>query len=145
MMPLQGSTCKEVPNFEEVPVFTFGPEARNLLNHLRVAALGCRAAARADLFEACAVLSTSESVSQNAYAETLMKCLGQALEKTPITYRPGVEDISFDEAWLLQAAQSAGDGDWHSFEFLLRSRVPHRSRRNLASLIVSISEQFYLN
>ena len=55
---------------------------------------------------------------------------------------PSVEEISFDEAWLLRAVEAAGR-DRDSFEFLIRSRVPFVARRNLGSLLAGISEQFH--
>ena len=117
-------------------------EQKDLLNRLRLTALGCRAAARTDLFEACAVLSTSSQIAKNAHVETLMRCLSQALQKEPKLYRPSVEEISFDEAWLLRAVDAASAKDWDSFEFLIRSRVPRGARRNLGSLLTAISEKF---
>lgn len=115
---------------------------KELLNRFRIANLGCRAAARKDLFEACAVLSTSGQVAKNAYTETLMRCLSQALGKSPKLFGPNVEEISFDEAWLLRSVESAASKDWDSFEFLIGSRVPRSARRNLGSLLTGISEQF---
>lgn len=144
MVPLLVSSQIEQSPRGIVQLADFSPKSRQLLNHLRMTALECRAAARADLFEACAVLSISAPVARNAYAETLVKCLSQALDKTPVIFRPGVEEVSFDEAWLLRAAETAARKDWNSFEFLVRSRVPLSTRRNLASLILSISEQFSL-
>lgn len=116
---------------------------RNLLNHLRTVALACRAAARTDLFEACATLSTDRKVAKSAYAEVLMKCLSQALGATPIMFRPGVTEISFDEAWLLRLVETAQTGDEDSFSFLLRSRVPGHARRNVAGLINAVASQFH--
>jgi len=74
-----------------------------------------------------------------------MKCLSQALGKTPVMYRVDVEEVSFDETWLVRAGEAAASKDWNSFEFLIRSRVPIASRRNVGALLVSISEQFSLN
>lgn len=145
MMPLRICPESETSRSNAVYRNDLSANSRELLNHLRMIALSCRASARADLFEACAVLSSSKTVAKNAYAETLMKCLGQSLKQSPMLYRPGVEEVSFDEAWLIRAVEAAGREDWNSFEFLIRSRVPFAARRNLGSLIVSISEHFSLN
>ncbi len=118
------------------------PRARPLLNHLRVVALKCRVSARTDLFEACAMLSTDKSVARAAHAETLMKCLAQATGKRPVMFRPGAEEVSFDEAWLARMVLAAATGDTDSFEFLIRSRVPHWARRNLAFLIHAVAAEF---
>lgn len=142
MVPLPISPEIEISRLKAVHLNDLSSNSRELLNHLRMIALSCRASARADLFEACAVLSTSTTVAKNAYAETLMKCLAQSLKQSPLLYRPGVEEVSFDESWLIRAVEAAGREDWGSFEFLVRSRVPFAARRNLGSLIVSISEQF---
>ena len=111
------------------------PRVWPLLNHLRVVALTCRASARTDLFEACAMLSSDKTIARAAYSETLMKCLAQATGKRPVMYRPGAGEVSFDEAWLARLAVASAESDGDSFEFLLRSRVPAWARRNLAFLI----------
>lgn len=120
----------------------FQADTADLLDELRQVALKCRSAARTDLFEACAVLSHAPNVARSAYAEALMKSLAQALGASPVLHRPGVQEVSFDEAWLLRAVQAARRGDRGSFLFLLRSRVPHAARRNLGFLILSVSERF---
>lgn len=120
----------------------FDTGAAALLDVLRQIALTCRSAARTDLFEACAVLSNTPNVANTAYAETLMKSLAQALGTSPVLLRPGVPEVSFDEAWLLRAVEAARRDDQSSFLFLLRSRVPHAARRNLGYLILSVSERF---
>ncbi|MEO0692174.1 MAG: hypothetical protein AAFY90_04765 [Pseudomonadota bacterium] len=112
---------------------------RAVLNHLRLVALGCRSAARADLFEACALLSTDKATSGTAFAEALMKCLPQALGNRPRMLRPGVEELSFDEAWLNRLIEAAQQGDADSFTFLLRSRVRPEARRNVGYLIRSLA------
>lgn len=114
--------------------------SRAILNQLRRAARDCRAAARADLFEACALLSADRGVAQRAHADALMKCLPQALGRRPKMLRPGVAEVSFDEAWIVRMATSAAQGDGDSFAFLLRSRVPPWARRNIAFLVASLSE-----
>ncbi|MHA7874170.1 hypothetical protein [Roseivivax sp.] len=115
---------------------------RPLLNHLRVTALSCRTAARSDLFQACAVLSTDRTVARSAFAETLVRGLAQALGQRPVLYRPGAREVSFDEAWLARLAHSAQSGDEDSFQFLIRARVPHAARRNLAFLVRAVAAEF---
>ncbi|MEM9708098.1 MAG: hypothetical protein AAF871_04845 [Pseudomonadota bacterium] len=119
----------------------FGEAALPFLNRLRLKSLDCRAAARVDLFQACALLATDRETAWAAHAEALIKCLPEALGARPIFYRPGVRDISFDEAWLLRMATAASEDDDNSFEFLLRSRVAAPHRRNMGFLIKTVSEQ----
>lgn len=126
--------CPDVPSVD--------PRAWALLNHLRLIALQCRSAARADLFEACAVLSHDRSIARAAHAETLMKCLSQATGNRPRMLRPGSEEVSFDEAWLARLATASLDEDHDSFRFLLQSRVPKSAQRNVAFLIHAISRAF---
>lgn len=118
------------------------PEWQGLLNHLRVIALECRVAAREDLFQACAMLSHKGNVARDAHARALLKCLRQALERPVTFYRPGTQEVSFDEAWLMQALGSKRAGDDDSFSFLIRSRVPRLHQRQIAFLLSGISEQF---
>lgn len=119
----------------------FQDEWRGTLNRLRVISLGCRAAAQTDLFRACALLSCKVETARDAHAQALLKCLRQAIGKTPVFYRPGTQHLSFDEAWLMQAliAVRAGDGD--SLAFLIRSRVPVMYQRHIAFLLKGIAAQ----
>ncbi len=115
---------------------------RGCLNRLRMIALQCRSAAYTDLFKACALLSTKHDMARDAHARALLKCLRQAVSDQPVFYRPGVAEVSFDEAWLLRAIMAIASGDQDSFSFLIRSRVPKLHQRNIAFLIKGISERF---
>jgi len=121
------------------------PQARNMLNHLRLVALDCRISARTDLFEACASLSASPSHLGYAHASTLMRCLSQALGKTPVLFRPGAYEVSFDEAWLVRLVLASAANDKDSVAFLLRSRVRQPAQRSLAFLIRAMSERLILD
>ena len=112
------------------------------LDTLRRVGRQCRAKARQDLFKACAVLSCDTSVAVTAYAETLMRCLSQALGKTPVLHRPGEAEVSFDEAWLLRLASAIAHDDTASTNFLLRSRVHPHARRHCGFLMKSIVTKF---
>lgn len=115
---------------------------RDVLNSLRVVALECRVAAQMDLFKACALLSTQPDVARDAHARALIKCLRQVTSRTTTFYRPGTAEVSFDEAWLVQALSAIKRGDGDSFTFLVRSRVPREHQRLIGFLIRGISEQF---
>ena len=118
--------------------------ATAMLNHLRFVSLGCRAKPRGDLFQACALLTVDRDTSIKAYAEALMSCLNEALEKRAVLYRPGTEQRSFDEDWLMRLAIALSKKDDLSAEFLLRSRVDHIHHRHIRFLVGRISEQYSL-
>lgn len=119
--------------------------SRAMLNDLRFVALECRAAARTDLFEACALLSRNPAVARSAHAAAFLRCLPQAIGRAPRLLRPGVAEVTFDEAWILRLLTSAAAGDHDSFAFLLRSRVDAWARRNIGFLAQSMAEQFHRN
>ncbi|MEL7116027.1 MAG: hypothetical protein AAGP08_10615 [Pseudomonadota bacterium] len=139
MVPLKTEYCERVPQNRAPQV---DPAALPALNHLRMIAMKCRSAARADLFEACAVLSSDRTTARVAYAETLMKCLGQATGVRPKMLRPGATEVTFDEAWLARLILAAQSEDDNSFAFLIRSRVPRWAQRNVTFLIKAISGDF---
>lgn len=117
-------------------------DTRAILNHLRLVSLRCRAAARQDLFHACAMLSLDRATAKDAHAVALMRGLSQALGKAPKMYRPGVDEVSFDEAWLLRMAEAAMRDDDGSLLFLIHSRVPVHMRRSVAFLIRAVVDRF---
>ena len=132
-------------NWDEAQASPELPEYwRGALNALRMTALRCRADARDDLFQACALLTHAKPAAQDAYTRALFRCLSEALGTRAVFFRPGEHALSFDEAWLtrLLMVSAAGDGD--SLAFLIRSRVPKMYQRHIAFLIKGISEQFSL-
>lgn len=122
--------------------FELSDKQRHFLDTLRLVGRQCRSKARADLFEACAVLSGDKTIALKTFAETLMRCLSQALGALPVLYLPGEQSVSFDEAWLLQLANAIARNDQSSMDFLLRSRVHPHARRHTRYLMASIVERF---
>jgi hypothetical protein len=114
-----------------------------IINHLRLVALECRSASRVDLDHACALLLADPADAQMRHAETLMRGFRQAVSRRPVFYRPGTVDLSFDEVWLGRLFEAIERKDDDSFRFLIQSRVPRWTQRNLAFLTRSISEQFH--
>ncbi|WP_342077829.1 hypothetical protein [Yoonia sp. SS1-5] len=114
---------------------------RDCLNRLRHVALECRSASHADLFETCARLANQPTVPGDVFARAFFRCVRQSTGTQPIMFRPGVAEISFDEAWLMRAIVAA-DNDHDSFAFLIRSRIPKQDQRNIAFLINGISASF---
>jgi len=119
-------------------------ESREMLEHLREANLKCRAAPRANLFEACALLAYDHHDVRVSHANIMMRCLKEALGRRPRILRPGTQELSFDEAWLVELISAAGRSDEQSFAFLLRSRVEQHARRSITFLAARIAEQFSL-
>lgn len=119
----------------------FGEATLRVLNHLRLVALGCRSAARQDLFKACALLAIEKDRARATHAEALVRALPEALGRAPRLMRPGVAEVSFDEAWLLRLVGAAATDDGASVEFLLRSRVCAPQRRNIGFLVHSLARQ----
>jgi len=72
-----------------------------------------------------------------------MRGFRQAVHKRPVFFRPGTDELSFDEAWLGRLFEAVERKDDDSFRFLIQSRVPRWTQRNLAFLIRSISEEFH--
>lgn len=111
------------------------------LNKLRLLALRCRAAARLDLFQACALLSTDRETAANAYADALFRTLDQGLGRPPRIYVPGSRDLSFDERWLMALIEATESGDDASRTFLLTSRLRPKARRALAFLVKNLTDR----
>ena len=130
---------------EARPEAEIAPEAMAFVNHLRFVAMACRVKPRQDLFQACALLQTTRSASQEAHAEALMRCLDQALGKKSLLHAPGVSTLSFDEHWLMQLGLASARQDTDSVAFLLASRVSPEHRRLVRFLIGRIAEYFSLN
>ncbi|MBB3995153.1 hypothetical protein GGR95_002804 [Sulfitobacter undariae] len=116
--------------------------SRDLLNHLRLSAMGCRVAARTDLFEACALLTLEGEDAKRTFVATLVKCLPDAVNKPIKWFQPGASELSFDEAWVMRCLASIEDNDTSSLAFLLRSRIAAPDRRYIGYLLGRISEQF---
>ncbi|MFP7674911.1 hypothetical protein ACG74X_16295 [Marivita sp. S0852] len=133
-------TQLETPTPYQVPQSALG-----FLNYIRFVSMNCRAMPKTRLFEACALLHATQSATQQAYAEALMRCLQEALGTCPRLFAPGVDEISFDERWLIQVGLASAQGDDLSLRFLLNSRVAHEHRRLVAHLVHKIAACFSLD
>lgn len=145
MVPLQTPNISPASPTRPHPAPDLSKHEFAFLSQLRMSALRCRVASRADLFEACAMLTLDTNAAQMAFSDALMKCLKQALGRAPVLYRPGVDQLSFDEHWLLALARAHAREDRDSFLFLIASRVDRSARRNLAFLVARISDGFSLD
>lgn len=118
-----------------------GDPALARLNKLRLLALRCRSAARLDLFQACALLSTDRDIAANAYADALFRTLDQGLGRPPRIFVPGCRELSFDERWLMALIAATENGDEASRTFLLASRLRPEARRALAFLVKNLTDR----
>lgn len=127
-----------LPNVE-IPQPRVRAKTRALVNRLRFYATFCRASSFLDIYTACDLIDPGNS--EEAAASTLIRILGQALDKTPIWHRPGEEEFSFDELWLSQVIESYQDFDDDSYRFLILRRIPHTKRRIFSALIANLADQ----
>lgn len=143
MVPLH-----KLPAFDRSPAMPLAPaqqitvQQRGLLNHLRMAAMGCRTAARTDLFEACALLTIDGEDAKRTFVETFVKCLPDAAQSQIKWFSPGVVQMSFDEAWVMRCLSCIADDNTDNLNFLLKSRIAVSDRRYIGFLLGRISEQF---
>lgn len=114
-------------------------ETRALINRLRFRASFCRASSYLDIYTACQLIDPGNG--EEAAANTLIRILGQALDKTPLWHQPGEREFSFDELWLAQLIESYQDLDDSSFRFLIHRRIPHEKRRIFGALIANLATQ----
>lgn len=102
---------------------------------LRVLMRQCRAKARVEPFEACALLHHSPDQGAQAYADALLRILGAALPNGLCIHAVNAPERSFDENWLLALTEAVARDDAPSAAFLLRSRLPVHLRRNVGWLV----------
>ena len=140
MMPLPLET-----NTVCVPAREPSQEALTFLNYLRFVSMRCRVKRQTSLFEACALLHVNRNAETEAYAEALMRCIGEALGKPAKLYSVGTIELTFDENWLVQLGIASARQDEASLQFLLKSRVGHEHRRLIRHLVARISDRFFGN
>lgn len=138
----QQSIGDEGVKIHNATVCDVSPEYFDTLNHLRLAAMECRAAARTDLFKACALLCLEGEDAKRTFVATFVKCLSAAVQAPVKWFQPGTRELSFDEAWMLRCLTSIDNDDTASLRFLLASRIGISDRRYIGFLLGRISEQF---
>ncbi|MEK0165561.1 hypothetical protein VWX35_02280 [Phaeobacter sp. A36a-5a] len=143
MMPVQTLSLPQVTAPDRLRSTPLLDEQEYIaLNTLRLAAMGCRAAARTDLFEACALLCVDGEDARRTYVDTFVKCLPEAMPRRIKWFRPGTAEVSFDEAWVMRCLSCVSAQDYDSLGFLLRSQIDPARRRYIGFLLGRISEQF---
>ena len=108
---------------------------------LRVLMRQCRAKARLEPFEACAVLQNAPHEGAQPYADALLRILAQGLDHGPVIHRVGAPECSFDENWLLALMDAISRDDRTSTAFLLRARLPLHLRRHVGWLTVQMMQR----
>ncbi|MEM0990992.1 MAG: hypothetical protein AAGK00_19155 [Pseudomonadota bacterium] len=123
----------------------FSAEAMGFLNHVRLMSMTCRCSARAEVSQACRMLSMDPQISRDALVEALVKSLAQIMGRTPRFFSPGVATLSEDEMWLVRLVTCESTGDRLSAEFLIRSRVARNMRASMAFLARSLGDAFQIS
>lgn len=108
---------------------------------LRMLMRQCRAKARVEVFEACALLLHAPKDGAQDYADALLRVLASALPKGPIIHAIAAPERSFDENWLTALFASIARRDHASASFLLRARLPLHLRRPVGWLASELVER----
>ncbi|MGP9789761.1 hypothetical protein [Roseinatronobacter sp. NSM] len=111
------------------------------LTLLRVLMRQCRAKARLEPFEACALLQNAPHEGAQPYADALLRVLVQGLSHGPVIHRVGAPERSFDESWLLALMDAISRDDRASTAFLLRARLPLHLRRHVGWLAAQMMQR----
>jgi hypothetical protein len=133
-MPMPNALRHDAPDPAPAPV----PRGVALL---RVLAPACRAKARLDLFQACAMLAMDRDQAAQAYAEALVRTLHQGLGRAPVLHRVGEAEMSFDERWLAALFDAQARGDDDSFAFLIRRRLTRGATRQIGFLVAALARR----
>ncbi len=105
---------------------------------IRVLMRTCRAKARVDVFQTCALLMHAPQEGAQEYADALLRVLAQALPQGPIIHAVNAPERSFDESWLLALFAAITRADHGSVAFLLRARLPLHLRRPVGWLAAEL-------
>jgi hypothetical protein len=87
------------------------------------------------------MLSQDRKEAGTAFADALIRTLAQGLNHSPVFFRPGSREISFDEHWLMSLLGAARADDHPSFEFLIRSRLAPHTHRHTAFLVRNLAAE----
>ena len=130
----------ERPGLDVPPRHTIPDSMRGVLNRVRFHASTCRASAYLDLYKACSVIDPTAPDAEDGQIRILLRVMGQALDKQPTFLRPGEQNLSFDESWLIALLQARLDQDDDSFAFLMLRRVALPKRRVFGLLLSGLAE-----
>lgn len=105
---------------------------------LRVLMRKCRAKARVEVFETCALLLHAPKEGAQDYADALLRVLATGLPSGPVIHAISAQERSFDEKWLLALFAAIQRKDQGSVAFLLRARLPLHVRRPVGWLAAEL-------
>ena len=108
------------------------------LRLLRMLMRKCRAKARVEVFETCALLLHAPQEGAQDYADALLRVLASGLPKPPVFHVITAQERSFDENWLLSLFAAITREDHASVAFLLRARLPLHLRRPVGWLAAEL-------
>ncbi|WP_142079434.1 hypothetical protein [Roseinatronobacter monicus] len=124
-------------NALESPQAVPAPLERELVL-LRVLMRKCRAKARVEVFETCALLLHAPKEGAQDYADALLRVLVSGLPTGPVIHAITAQERSFDEKWLLALFAAIQRKDQSSVAFLLRTRLPLHMRRPVGWLATEL-------
>jgi hypothetical protein len=117
------------------------PQTIGSLDGLRRLALESRLERRVEPDRACALLRTEPEAAAAAYARALLRILPAATGRRIIFHRPGVESLTFDEAWLLRLIEAIRGRDGDSLRFAICSRVARGMRGPVRFLAEGLADR----
>ncbi|MEL6265979.1 MAG: hypothetical protein AAF074_01955 [Pseudomonadota bacterium] len=104
------------------------------LDALRAIAARSRLDPRIDLDKACGLLRACPEQAAEAYALALLRAVSAVSDRRVVMHRPGVREITFDEAWVLRVLGAIESRDWDSALFCICSRIPAGRRSTIRFL-----------
>ena len=105
-----------------------------LLERARACALEVRAYPRLDILRACQLISLDIDLLSSEMLEIFIRSLPQAFGRQIIIHRPGAEQLSWDEKWLLSIIEAVSRADYDSVHFLIESVVKQKHRREFLTI-----------
>lgn len=111
------------------------------LDALRRLASRSRLAPRADLDRACELLRVEPEQAAEAYALAFVRAAASGLGRPMRFHRPGVETMTFDEAWAMRLIDSLIADDLVSATFCLASRLPRYRRATVRFLAAGLAHR----
>jgi hypothetical protein len=104
------------------------------LERARACALEVRAYPRLDILRACQLISLDIDLLSSEMLEIFIRSLPQAFGRQIIIHRPGAEQLSWDEKWLLSIIEAVSRADYDSVHFLIESVVKQKHRREFLTI-----------
>lgn len=136
VLPFPGAGC---PSARRGPPDVTADE-RDELNRLRWFALKSKLAPKPDLERACFLLAGEENVTLERYAIAFFHGLSGKAQRDMVFYRPGANQASDDEIWLLRVLAAWRAGNEAAAAALIAWRVRPEGRRWLRFLSAAFAQ-----